>query len=439
MHADLPVSQLIQPGSRVLNMRCCLPGARAQLAAFRRWHLVNGRRRRARRRCRRCEPADRPGSRRAARFLALASLVAVLLCAVSIAMSARSYVRRHLDVVALMKTLGASRALVLAVSLWQLLVLAVGASVLGAAAGWLTQLWLVRVLRGLLRSDLPPGQAWPALIGFAVALAMLAGFALPSLLQLTRVPALRVLRRDVGPPTLRLWVAAAPVLLAIGGVVYGALGRDSLSLWFIAGLGRLRAGAGVGRARCSIGLARAYAAMPAPPGATGWRSSRAGGLSGLAQIVAFGLGITLLLALAILRSDLVTDWRASLPSGRAELFLRQHSRRRNARSFRATLASAGSAARSACCRWCAAGWSRSMDNRSAHRVRRPARPPLCRARAEPDLDRPSSAMTIASSRVNGGRRRITAGRWCRWRWSISDRLGLQARRSTADSTSPARA
>ena len=98
-------------------------------------------------------------SQRAARFLALASLVAVLLCAVAIAMSARSYVRRHLDVVALMKTLGASRGLVLAVSLWQLLMLAAVASALGAAAGWLTQLWLVRVLQGLLRSRPAAGRA----------------------------------------------------------------------------------------------------------------------------------------------------------------------------------------------------------------------------------------------------------------------------------------
>src|ERR1700728_4665486 len=74
-----------------------------------------------------------------ARFLALASLVAVLLCAVAIAMSARSYVRRHLDAVALMKTLGASRRLVLGVSLWQLLRLAAVASVLGGAAGGMAQ------------------------------------------------------------------------------------------------------------------------------------------------------------------------------------------------------------------------------------------------------------------------------------------------------------
>ncbi len=126
-------------------------------------------------------------SRRAARFLALASLVAVLLCAVAMALSARSYVQRHLDVVALMKTLGATRRVVLAVTLWQLLALALAASVLGAMGGWLTQLWLVRVLRGLLRSDLPPAGPWPLLVGFGVALAMLAGFALPPLLQLLRV------------------------------------------------------------------------------------------------------------------------------------------------------------------------------------------------------------------------------------------------------------
>ena len=75
-------------------------------------------------------------ARRAGRFLALASLVAVLLCAVAVAMSARSYLARHLDVVALMKTLGAQRRFVLAVHAAQLLMLAVAATLVGRwAAG----------------------------------------------------------------------------------------------------------------------------------------------------------------------------------------------------------------------------------------------------------------------------------------------------------------
>jgi putative ABC transport system permease protein len=310
--ADLPSTQLIQPGSRV-QYALLLAGPDQALEAFRRWHAaqdIDGQRLVD---VAEASPQIGEASRRAARFLALASLVAVLLCAVAIAMSARSYVRRHFDVVALMKTLGATRRTVLAVHLWQVLILAVVASVLGAAIGWITQLWLVRVLQGLLRSDLPPASAWPALVGFVIALAILAGFALPPLLQLTRTPALRVLRRDAGPPTPQLWVAAAPVVLAVGGVVYGALGTVSLSLWFLAGLGAavaVLALAGTAlvslaaRVRGSAGVAWRY-------GVANLSRRRR---EGVAQIVAFGLGLMLLLALAILRTDLITDWRSSLPS-----------------------------------------------------------------------------------------------------------------------------
>jgi putative ABC transport system permease protein len=172
---------------------------------------------------------------------------------------------------------------------------------------------LVRVLRGFLRSDLPPATGWPALTGFIVAVTILAGFALPSLLQLTRVPALRVLRRDVGAPSLSLWTASTPVLLAIAGVVYSALDDVRLSIWFLVGISAavlvLAAGGTL--------LVRMAAHVRGTAGAA-WRY----GIANLArrraesitQIVAFGLGIMLLLALAILRDDLIVDWRASLPA-----------------------------------------------------------------------------------------------------------------------------
>jgi putative ABC transport system permease protein len=310
--ADLASTRLIQPGSRIRYV-LLLAGNAAQLDAFRRWHQTQEARHERVEDIADASPQIGDASKRAARFLALASLVAVLLCAVAIAVSARSYVRRHLDAVALMKTLGASRRLVLAVNLWQLLLLAVVASVLGAAAGWLTQLWLVRVLQGLLRADLPPAGPWPGVVGFIIALAVLAGFALPSLLQLTRVPALRVLRRDAGPPALGMFSAALPVLLAIAGVVYAALGEFSLSLWFLAGL----AAAVLALGLAGWALVRSAARVRASA-SVAWRY----GIANLArrrtesitQIVAFGLGIMLLLALAILRDDLVTDWRASLPA-----------------------------------------------------------------------------------------------------------------------------
>ncbi len=310
--ADLAATKLVQPGSRV-KYALLLAGATPQLEAFRHWHAQQDFGKERLVDVAEASPQIGEASRRAARFLALASLVAVLLCAVAIAMSARSYVRRHLDVVALMKTLGASRRMVLGVHLWQLLVLAIVSSIVGAAAGWLTQLWLVRVLRGLLRSDLPPASLWPALVGFVIALAMLAGFALPPLLQLMRVPALRVLRRDVGPPSVAAWAAAAPVVLAVAGVVYIALGNVRLSLWFVLGLGAAVLVLALGGA----GLVSLAARVRGNAGAA-WRYGVANlarrRTEGITQIVAFGLGIMLLLALAILRGDLITDWKASLPA-----------------------------------------------------------------------------------------------------------------------------
>lgn len=310
--ADLPASQLVQPGSRI-NYALLLAGTPARLAAYRDWFDAHASGNERLADVADASPQIGDASRRAARFLALASLVAVLLCAVAMALSARSYVRRHLDAVALMKTLGATRRLVLGVTLWQLLTLALVASVLGALGGWLTQLWLVRVLHGLLRSDLPAAGPWPAAVGFGMALAMLAGFALPSLLQLTQVPALRVLRRDLGVPAPALWLTAAPVLLAVFGVVYGALGDVATSARFLAGLAAAVLVLGVGGAALLslAGRVRGYAG-------TAWRYgiahlARSGGY-GIAQIVAFGLGAMLLLALTILRTDLVTDWRASLPA-----------------------------------------------------------------------------------------------------------------------------
>jgi putative ABC transport system permease protein len=310
--ADLPSTTLIQPGSRV-SYALLLAGSASQLEAFRHWHAQQDFSKERIADLAEASPQIGEASRRAARFLSLASLVAVLLCAVAIAMSARSYVRRHLDVVALMKTLGASRRLVLAVHLWQLLLLALVASVAGAGVGWLTQLWLVRVLRGLLRGDLPPAGPWPVLVGFIIALAMLAGFALPPLLQLTQVPALRVLRRDVGPPSPRLWSAALPVVLAIAGVVYAALGDARLSVWFVLGL----AAAVLVLALAGGALVSVAARVRGNAGAA-WRYGVANlarrRTEGIAQIVAFGLGLMLLLSLAILRNDLVTDWQASLPA-----------------------------------------------------------------------------------------------------------------------------
>ena len=136
---DLAATKLVQPASR-MQYALLLAGRPGDLSAYGTWfgsHARPGERLAA---VSDASPQIGDAARRASRFLSLASLVAVLLCAVAVAMSARAFLARHLDAVALLKTLGASRRFVLGVHVLQLLMLAVAATLIGSLVGWFTEL-----------------------------------------------------------------------------------------------------------------------------------------------------------------------------------------------------------------------------------------------------------------------------------------------------------
>jgi putative ABC transport system permease protein len=201
----------------------------------------------------------------------------------------------------------------LSVNVLQLLAVAIIAAVLGSAAGFLAQEWLLRMLRGLLIVDLPPTSLVPVAIGFMTAVAVLIGFALPPLLQLSRTPALRVLRRDVGPPPPLMLLAFGPAVAVVVFLVYWVVRDFKLFLGFTAGLTGFLvvlslAGAVLvflaGRLRGRVGIAWRF-------GVANLSRRRS---ESLIQIVAFGTGIMVLLLLAIVRDDLNSDWRHTLPA-----------------------------------------------------------------------------------------------------------------------------
>ena len=73
----------------------------------------------------------------------------------------------------------------------------------------------VRLLAGIVHAELPPAGAGPALFGVGVGFTLLFAFGLPPVLQLARVPALRVIRRELGalkPASLAVLVAGADCL-----------------------------------------------------------------------------------------------------------------------------------------------------------------------------------------------------------------------------------
>jgi putative ABC transport system permease protein len=317
--ADLPATELLGPGSRA-TYSLLFAGQPADVRAFR--ELLAERKAPGERLVGIDEesPQIQSSTRRAGRFLNLSAMITVLLAAVAVAMAARRYTQRHLDNVALMKCMGAPQRLVLQVTVIELALIALIASLAGAGLGWLAQELLTRLLGDLVAVDLPPPTMAPALLGGATALAILVGFALPPMLQLKRVPPARVLRRNLEPPKLRYSVAYGLAVAALVGVLYWLVRDAKLVGILAAGIAITLAvlyGAGfllvmlAGRLRGAVGVAWRY----------GVANLARRGRESVVQVVAFGLSLMVLLLLAVVRNDLLKDWSASLPADTPNFFM----------------------------------------------------------------------------------------------------------------------
>ena len=263
------------------------------------------------------QPAFETAFDRAARFLGLASVVAVLLAGAALVIAARHYNRVQQGAAALMRAMGASSRQIGAIYRWRLLMLALLAAIPGIAIGALTQLLLADLMAQVLEVDLPPPGFTPVALGLAVALVALFGFALPSLVQLKHTPPLRVLVEHAVAPSPAATLLFGAGIAAITLLVWFQARDAALTLWVIVGLGvsllvflavawllvtLLRRWPARGVAR--FGLARMARAR--------WVSST--------QIAALALGVTAVLLLSVVRSDLIDAWERQIPADAPNIF-----------------------------------------------------------------------------------------------------------------------
>ncbi len=317
--ADLPATQLVQPGSRV-SRALLFAGEPGPIEDFREWLKAGKQRGERVQSIADASPQIRASADRAGRFLSLASLVSVLLSAIAVAMASQRYARRHLDTVALMKCMGAPQRFVLLQTVVQLVTIAIVTALVGTAIGYLAQSGIAWLLRDLLRGDLPPPSGDAFLLGVVTAVVVLVGFALPPLLRLKRVPPARVLRRDLEPPPLRYAVVYGLAIGAVLALLYWIVRDPQLVGYVTAGLGATF----VMLAVAGWVLVKALAPLRSGVGVA-WRYGLANiarrGRDSIVQIVAFGLGFMVLLLLALVRDDLLRDWQRSLPADAPNYFM----------------------------------------------------------------------------------------------------------------------
>ena len=256
---------------------------------------------------------------KAERYLNMASLVAVLLAGVAVALSAARYANRRFDASALLRCLGLSRRETLWLFSLQLALLGLLASLAGALLGWLAQLGLFALLHDLLPNDVPAGGLMPALAGIGTGLVALAGFALPPLAALGRVPPLRVLRRDLLPIPASTWTVYGAALLALGLIMW-RMSLDVVLTFALLGGGVIAALVLGGILLLGLqGLRRGLARAPLP-----WRLGLGQllrhPLAAAGQALAFGLILLSMALIALLRGELLDTWQNQLPKDAPNYF-----------------------------------------------------------------------------------------------------------------------
>lgn len=317
---DMPSTGLIGEGSRV-TYSLLIAGPDDEVAAFRRDinenELPDALRVRTQE-----ESSERAFSAadRAKRFLSLTAVISLLLSAVAVAMSARRFAHRRLDTVALMKSLGATQRFVIRVSLIQLTLLGIIGVAFGSLVGFAAEAGLSWILADIISADLPdPGLA-PVLLASVSAFVLLIGFALPSLLQLRNTPPLRVLRHDAMPPSPSRVFVVSIALAAVAALLYRSVGDPVMLLVLLTGIVVIAAALyGVGRALvASLGRFRSGVGVA-------WRYGLANvarrGRASAVQVVAFGLGLTVLLLLTLVRTDLLAGWQRTLDENAPNHFM----------------------------------------------------------------------------------------------------------------------
>jgi putative ABC transport system permease protein len=314
---DLAATALIQPASRV-TWRFAVVGTDSATKNFLAWAEAESKNPEVRGVRVESLEAGRPEMRqtldRAAKFLNLVALLAALLSAVAVALAARAFAARHLDDCAMLRVLGLSQRHIALSYTAEFVWVGTFASVLGLALGYAVHLVFVALLKGLVDTALPAPSVWPVVYGLGTGLTLLLAFGLPPVLQLASVPALRVMRRDVGElkaTTLSVWALG----LTGFSILLIAVSRDlKLGLMVVGGFaGAVLLFAGMAWLAVYV-LRRSVVEGSAPP----WlmlatRQISARPVYAMVQVSALAVGLLALALLVLLRTDLISSWRNATP------------------------------------------------------------------------------------------------------------------------------
>lgn len=315
---DVPATGVIQPGSRVTYLYQFV-GTPAQLQAFetyakplltssQRWVDV--------------QSGDSPiasAVQRAERFLLLSSLLGIALACAAIGIAAQRYCQRHYDVVAMVKTFGASARQIRILFGLHLLLVTIAGVALGLVGGFLLDALITLALPAEIAAYSAPILR-PLLLGIATGFISAFMFSAYPLLRLLNIPPLRVLQRQLEGVKLGMWLHLLLSLLAMG--LLGWLYSRSLTLTLtvvasVVLLGLLLGVLGL----LMIRMGQTIGMKTTNPFSLALAGLRRRARQNALQLVGFSSALVLLLTILALRQDLLDEWQKQLPNNAPNYFL----------------------------------------------------------------------------------------------------------------------
>ncbi|SIR13193.1 putative ABC transport system permease protein [Shewanella morhuae] len=315
---DVAKTGVIQPGSRVTYLYQ-FAGDEAALTAFeqsvkpllnstQRWVDV--------------QSGDSPiaeAVKRAERFLLLASLMGIALACAAIGIAAQRYCQRHYDVVAMLKTFGASAKQIRLLFGMHLLLVTLLGIVLGLIGGVLLDLGISHLLPAEIAAYSPP-LTRPLLLGIGTGLISAFMFSAYPLMRLLAIPPLRVLQRQLEGLQLGMWLHLLLSLSAMA--LLGYLYSQSWALTLTVVAAALLLGVLLGLLGwVMIRLGHSVGMKTTNPLQLALAGLRRRARQNVLQLVGFSAALVLLLTILALRQDLLNEWQKQLPENAPNYFL----------------------------------------------------------------------------------------------------------------------
>jgi putative ABC transport system permease protein len=282
-------------------------------------------------------PALTDGLKRSTGLLSLICLVAMVLGAIGVAMAMRAHLQQRVEVLAIMKSIGARSSDILRIYLFQTVLLGLLGGLLGVLMGLGVE-WIFPTLLG----KFMPVQAdlrlpWhSALAGLGTGILTTVLFCLPPLLQIRSVRPNLVLRRMVEEPSgqqswwVRLrtskaqWMTAGIILLGLGAIAAALSDSLVVGRWFAGALCALLVVI-LGVAALTLRLVRAFLARTRLHLRSWLRHGLANlyrpGNQSAAVLAALGLGVMLILTVFLMQHGVIGEMKLTSGPNLPNIFL----------------------------------------------------------------------------------------------------------------------